>query len=190
MKMKYKSKRFNFKKLNKSEIKNSYQDIKLRKVSSDVLDLESFEKRDWVDLRIYELEEIRGKGYNLIFNKEASFNSETIKLWKDYTYIFNLGYSMEIPKGYEAYILPRSSTFKNTGLILVNSFGVIDHSYCGDDDAWKAVMYATRNTELKLAEYPRLLQFRIQKNMPKLRFNYVESLNNKSRGGFGSTGTK
>lgn len=99
------------------------------------------------------------------------------------TVFIKLGVCMEIPKGYEAIILPRSSTFKNTGLLLTNSMGVIDNSYCGDDDEWGAMFYATRDGSVE--EGQRLLQFRIQQNQPKVLFENVLFLDNASRGGYG-----
>lgn len=97
-----------------------------------------------------------------------------------------LGVAMELPEGYEAYVVPRSSTFKNYGIIQVNSIGVIDESYCGDGDMWKLPVLATRNT--KINKFDRIAQFRIQKKMPDFIFEEVDELGNKDRQGFGSTG--
>lgn len=93
---------------------------------------------------------------------------------------------MEIPEGYEAHVVPRSSTFKNWGIIQTNSIGIIDNSYCGDTDIWKYPVYATRDTEIRLND--RICQFRLVKNQDPVEFETVEHLGNKSRGGFGSTG--
>jgi len=98
----------------------------------------------------------------------------------------SLGVSMQLPKGYEAHIRPRSSTFSNFGVLLTNSVGVIDNSYCGDYDVWKAEFVALRSGEIK--KYDRLVQFRIVKNQPEIDFIEVESLENPNRGGYGSTG--
>ena len=89
---------------------------------------------------------------------------------------------------YEAHIAPRSSTFKNFGIILTNSVGVVDNSYCGDADEWKAPVYALRDTHIKKDE--RICQFRIMERQPELEFVTVDKLRDDSRGGFGSTGTK
>ena len=99
-----------------------------------------------------------------------------------------LGVAMELPKGYEAHVVPRSSTFKNYGILQVNSCGIIDGSYCGDEDMWRMPVYATRDTIIHKNE--RICQFRIMENQPKIVFDEVESLDNASRGGFGSTGKK
>ncbi len=99
-----------------------------------------------------------------------------------------LGVGMKLPKGYEAHIAPRSSTFKNFGIIQVNGVGVIDNSYCGDDDEWKMPVYALRSAHIKKND--RICQFRIMAKQPELEFEQVEHLDEMSRGGFGSTGIK
>ena len=95
---------------------------------------------------------------------------------------------MELPKGYEAHIVPRSSTFKNYGIIQTNSCGIVDCTYCGDEDMWRMPVYATRDTVI--GENERICQFRIFENMPQINFDEVESLGNANRGGFGTTGKK
>ncbi len=97
-----------------------------------------------------------------------------------------LGVAMQLPEGYEAHIVPRSSTFKNWGLIQTNHMGVIDESYCGDNDEWHFPAYATRDTEIKAGD--RLCQFRIVEHQPEFEFEVVDHPNNESRGGLGSTG--
>lgn len=93
---------------------------------------------------------------------------------------------MELPEGYEAYVVPRSSTFKNFGIIQTNHCGVIDESYKGDNDQWFFPAYALRDTKIKMND--RICQFRIQKKMPEIDFIEVKTLGNKDRGGHGSTG--
>lgn len=95
---------------------------------------------------------------------------------------------MEIPAGYEAHIVPRSSTFKRWGILLVNSVGIIDNSYKGDNDIWMFPAYATRDTTINFND--RICQFRLFKNQELVTFETVETLGNKDRGGYGSTGTK
>lgn len=121
-------------------------------------------KSDWIDLRASEEVELKAGDFKLI----------------------PLGVAMEIPKGYEGHLAPRSSTFKTWGLIQTNSIGVIDCSYCGDDDMWRMPVYATRDTVIHVND--RIAQFRIIENQPKIVFEEVEILGNDSRGGFGSTG--
>lgn len=121
-------------------------------------------KSDWIDLRA----------------------AADVKLKKGEFQLIPLGVAMELPKGYEAHVVPRSSTFKNFGIIQTNHQGVIDCSYCGDNDQWFMPAYALRDTEIHVND--RICQFRIMKNQPKLVFDEVESLDNADRGGHGSTG--
>lgn len=100
--------------------------------------------------------------------------------------MINLGVSMKLPDGYWGQLVPRSSLFKRHGLIQTNSFGVVDNDYCGDDDIWMLPVYATKDTIIE--ENERVCQFRIVKDNP-IRLQSVSTLDYKSRGGFGSTGT-
>ena len=134
------------------------------KYHADILPLEMNEKGDWVDLRA----------------------AEDMKLWGGYYYYIPLGISVELPEGYEAHVAPRSSTFKNWGIIQTKSVGVIDNSYCGDNDIWMMPVYATRFAEIKKND--RICQFRIVEKQPHLEFETVDHLGNEDRGGFGSTG--
>ena len=121
-------------------------------------------KSDWIDLRA----------------------SEEISLKAGEFALIPLGVAMELPKGHEAHLVPRSSTYKTWGLIQTNSMGVIDCSYCGDEDMWRMPVYATRDTTVHVND--RIAQFRIVENQPKIHFEQVEHLGNANRGGFGSTG--
>lgn len=121
-------------------------------------------KSDWIDLRA----------------------AENVKLKKDEFYLIPLGVAMELPKGYEAHIVPRSSTFKNWGIIQTNHMGVIDESYCGSNDQWYFPAYALRDTEIKIND--RICQFRIIKHQPTIYFEEALHLSEKDRGGLGSTG--
>jgi len=98
-----------------------------------------------------------------------------------------LGVAMELPEGYEAHIAPRSSTFKNFGILMTNHLGIVDNSYCGPNDWWYFPALAMRDTVIEAGE--RICQFRIQKNQPTLVFDEVDELTGKDRGGLGSTGT-
>ena len=121
-------------------------------------------KSDWIDLRASETVELKAGEFTLI----------------------PLGVAMELPKGYEAHIVPRSSTFKNYGIIQTNSCGIVDGSYCGDEDMWRMPVYAVRDTRIEKND--RICQFRIVENQPKIEFEEVAHLDNQNRGGFGSTG--
>lgn len=123
-------------------------------------------KSDWFDLRAAETVELKAGEYKLI----------------------PLGIGMILPDGYEANIVPRSSTFKNYGIIQTNHYGVIDNSYSGDNDQWRFPVYATRDAVINKND--RICQFRINKKQPTFDFEEVERLNDKDRNGFGSTGVK
>lgn len=121
-------------------------------------------KSDWIDLRASEEVSLKAGDFALI----------------------PLGVAMELPTGYEAHLVPRSSTFKTWGLLQTNSMGVVDSSYCGDNDMWRMPVYATRDVVIHVND--RIAQFRIMKNQPALVFDETEHLGNSDRGGFGSTG--
>ena len=123
-------------------------------------------KSDWFDLRA----------------------AETITLKAGDFALIPLGVGMILPEGYEANIVPRSSTFKNYGIIQTNHYAVIDNSYSGDNDQWRFPAYATR--DITINNNDRICQFRINKKQPTFDFEEVEHLNDTDRGGFGSTGTK
>lgn len=99
-----------------------------------------------------------------------------------------LGVGMKLPDGYEANIVPRSSTFKNYGILQTNCYGVIDNSYSGDNDQWRFPAYATR--DIHINKNDRICQFRLNKIQPSFEFKEVKHLDEKDRGGFGSTGTR
>ena len=108
-----------------------------------------------------------------------------------------LGVAMQLPEGYEAHVIPRSSTFKTWGIIQTNHIGIIDNSYCGDNDQWFYPAYCLEPKNFIDNQYGTLIrkgdkiaQFRIIEVQPKLEFEKVELLGNKDRGGFGSTGSK
>ena len=138
-------------------------DIKI-KYHANIMPLEMSEKGDWCDLRA----------------------AEDVTLKPGESKLISLGISMQLPEGYEAVIVPRSSTFKNWGVIQANHCGVIDNSYCGNNDVWKFPAIATRYTIIQRND--RICQFRIQKKMDKINFVVVDHLDGEDRGGFGSTG--
>ncbi len=123
-------------------------------------------KSDWIDLRAA---------------RDVHFEKGQFQL-------IPLGIAVRLPEGYEAHVAPRSSTFRNFGLLQVNGVGVVDGSYCGDNDEWFVPMLATR--EVTVHKGDRICQFRILKNQPALEFVKVEHLSGEDRGGFGSTGIR
>ena len=141
--------------------------IKIKYLNDKIEKLDYIDgKSDWIDLR----------------------SAEDIKLKKGEFKLISLGVAMELPRGYEAHIVPRSSTFKNFGIIQTNHCGIIDESYCGNDDVWMFPALAVRDTEIHVND--RICQFRIFKHQPAITFEQVDDLDNEARGGFGSTGIK
>lgn len=134
------------------------------KYHSDIDPIRQVEGSDWIDLRAAEDVCLEEGGYKRI----------------------SLGVSMELPDGYEAMVIPRSSTFEKYGILLANGVGLIDNTYCGTHDIWQFPAYATRDTFIP--KNTRICQFRIMKNQESLAIQKVEELMNEGRGGFGSTG--
>jgi dUTP pyrophosphatase len=140
--------------------------IKIKYFNKNLLKVNKIEKGDWIDLRA----------------------AKTVELKKDEFTLIPLGVGMELPEGYEAHVVPRSSTYKKFGVIETNSMGVVDESYKGDNDQWFFPAYALRDTVIE--EGDRICQFRIMEKMPEVEFVEVDNLDNEDRGGHGSTGVK
>ncbi|MBR5806098.1 MAG: dUTP diphosphatase [Oscillospiraceae bacterium] len=141
-------------------------DIKIKYFTQEIEKIAPISKGDWIDLRAAQKVELKAGEFKLI----------------------PLGVAMQLPRGYEAHVCPRSSTFKNFGVIQTNSMGIIDNSYCGDNDQWFFPAFALRDTVINVND--RICQFRIMENQPQLQFITVDSLDNEDRGGHGSTGVK
>lgn len=140
--------------------------IKIKYLDDSIEKISVISKGDWTDLRA----------------------AETVTMKKGEFRLIPLGVAMQLPAGWEAHVLPRSSTFKNFGIIQANSMGVIDNSYCGDNDWWFYPAIALRDTVINKND--RICQFRIMENQPQVEFETVEVLEGADRGGFGSTGVK
>lgn len=140
--------------------------IKIKYHTTEMTPIEVFANGDWIDLRAAEDVEMRAGEFKLI----------------------SLGVSMKLPEGYEAHIVPRSSTYKNWGILQANHMGVVDNSYSGDNDIWKFPAIAMRDTVIKYDD--RICQFRIVKKQPELIFEEVDYLDGPDRGGFGSSGRR
>ena len=132
----------------------------------DVEKIKRISNGDWIDLRSAVDVELKTGEYKAI----------------------PLGFAMQLPDGYEANIVSRSSTLKNFGVLCANAYAVIDNSYCGDNDEWKFVAYAVRDTVIHKND--RICQFRINKKQPEFDVMEVDTLGNPDRGGIGSTGVK
>lgn len=140
--------------------------VYIKYFGDDIVRIEKISKGDWIDLR----------------------SAEDVELKAGELKAIRLGVGMILPEGYEAHVAPRSSTFKNFGIIQTNSVGVIDNSYCGEEDEWRMAAYALRDTVIRKND--RICQFRIIEKQPEFEFVEVEHLKDESRGGFGSTGIK
>lgn len=138
--------------------------ILVRYHNDNIDKIEKISKGDWIDLRAAETVELKAGEFKII----------------------SLGISMKLPEGYEAHIVPRSSTFKKWGILQTNHMGVIDNSYSGDNDIWGMPVLAMRDTVIQ--ENDRICQFRIVKRMEQVEMEQVDHLEGADRGGFGSTG--
>ena len=136
------------------------------KYFSDIEKIKKFKYGDWIDLRSAEDVELKAGDFKII----------------------KLGIGMKLPYGWEAHVAPRSSTYKNFGIICANSFGIIDNSYCGDEDEWGFPAIALRDTTIHKND--RICQFRVVEKQPSIDFIEVEHLDKVSRGGFGTSGVK
>lgn len=164
--------------------------IKVKRINKNLELPKLTENGDWIDLRASKSYVITGPiKYNN--NCNIGFDSKLI----------NLGVAMKLPKGFEAYVLPRSSTYKNFNIMLTNSQGIIDNSYSGNNDEWKFNAIAFKDTTIM--EGDRICQFRIQLSQratvwQKLKWMFssgikiveVDNLSDNNRGGIGSTGIK
>lgn len=152
-------------------------------------------KGDWIDLRAAQ---------EMVLNapQAGTLKGHDVKhrdVVADVTYI-PLGIAMRLPDGFEAIVASRSSAAKKMGIMLANGIGIIDNSYCGDDDQWMYPAVTLRKTSISLNT--RLCQFRIQLSQKatiwqKIKWHLasgiemieVESLGSENRNGMGSTGT-
>lgn len=140
--------------------------IRIKYHDADLPRAEKLAQGNWIDLRAAEDVEMKAGEFRIL----------------------SLGVSMKLPEGYEAHLVPRSSTFKKWGILQVNSMGVIDNSYCGDNDVWGFPALAMRDTVIRKGD--RICQFRIQKVMEPVELVEVDQLDAPDRGGFGSTGER
>jgi len=138
--------------------------IKVKYFTNEIDKIAKIDKGDWIDLR----------------------SSQTVELKAGEFKLIPLGIAMQLPEGYEAHVVPRSSTYKNFGIIQTNHQAVIDESYCGDNDQWFYPAYALRDTIINVND--RICQFRIMEKQPSIEFEEVDVLGNENRGGIGSTG--
>lgn len=158
----------------------SEKEIKIKYFNKDLnLKLKKIEIGDWIDLRVDNI--------SINYNKIEWNEINEIGYDRFDVVLIQTGVAIQLPKGYEAHVVPRSSTFKKFGLIQLNSVGVIDEAYCGDGDQWFIPMYCLESN-MNIKRFDRVAQFRIVEKMPNIQFKEVNYLANSDRGGFGSTG--
>jgi dUTP pyrophosphatase len=145
-------------------MKHETLEIMIKYHDKDLGKIEKLPVGDWIDLRSAEQVEMEAGEFKII----------------------PLGISMKLPKGYEAHVLPRSSTYKKWGILMTNGMGIIDESYCGNRDIWGFPALAMRSTIIFKGD--RICQFRIMPKMPEVQFIEVDDMEGADRGGFGSTG--
>lgn len=165
-------------------------DVKIRKIRENSK-LPEAHNGNWMDVYVSKIGTVspdEGGRYN--YDQIVWFDEnkhDTIYYAKDDVVIVKLGFALQLPPNHELHLLPRSSTFKNTGLLLTNSMGIGDTSYCGSGDEYSAMFFATRAGKVSIGQ--RIVQIRIEESMGnKFEFIEVEDLGNPDRGGFGSTG--
>jgi dUTP pyrophosphatase len=144
--------------------KNPVLEILVKYHDEELGKIEKFPVGDWIDLRSAERVDMDAGDFKII----------------------SLGISMKLPEGYEAHVVPRSSTFRRWGILQTNGIGIIDESYCGENDVWKFPALAMRSTTIFKGD--RICQFRIMPKMPEVTFKEVEYMDDPDRGGLGSTG--
>lgn len=166
---------------------DSELNFNIKYLDETVPDLETFDG-NWVDVRAIEVKVIHPDGTSETY-KSNEF--ETVEYKRDDVLFVNFGFALDLTdtetgEQYVANIYPRSSLFKNFGLILTNSVGCIDYSYRGSNDYYKGMFLALRDGVVHKGD--RLAQFQVKKPQPKLSFNRVDDLGNPDRNGYGSTG--
>lgn len=141
-------------------------ELKIKYHDPELIHIEQNDNSSWIDLRCAENLELKAGEDKLI----------------------SLGVSIKVPDNWEGQIVPRSSTFKNWGILQVNSKGIIESNYASNEDIWKMWVYAVRDT--KINKNDRICQFRIAEKQPKLNIIEVDDMEYETRGGFGSTGVQ
>ena len=173
--------------------------IKVKRISKDIELPKIIDKGEWVDLRAAETINLKAPQAETL--KTKTINGERVSS-RDVSFDFKLiplGIAIKLPKGFEAIVAPRSSTYKNYGIIQTNSIGIIDNSYSGDSDEWKMPIISFANTTINKRD--RICQFKIQLSQKAtmwqkikwllssgIKVEEVESLGDNNRGGFCSTG--
>lgn len=159
-----------------------------------------FEQGDWCDLFTAEDVTLKEPFAAMLKRKQKDGEEERTRVVTFDSILIPLGVCIEVPKGYESILVPRSSTFKKYGIIQTNSEGIIDQTYSSNEDEWKMPVAATR--AITIPKGTRIAQFRVQLSQKatlwqkikwlfssSIKLQKVDSLSNPKRGGFGE-GTK
>lgn len=169
------------------------QEIRIKKMRENAK-LPEFKNGNWMDCYVSEIGYVSQGTDEEYFETKGEFTfDDVIYQGNDFLYytkgdilVLKLGFALELPKGKELHLLPRSGTFRKYGLILTNGMGIGDDTFIGDNDEYLAIMYATREGKVSVGD--RLIQMKIEDAMPEYKFKEVEYFGNKDRGGYGSTG--
>lgn len=156
-----------------------------------------YKKGEWIDLKAAETITLHAPQAGTQYDRDG-------KKFRDVNFestLIPLGFSMALPEGFEAILATRSGTYKKYNVIQANAPGVIDESFSGTNDEWKFSVIALGDCTINAGD--RICQFRIQPSQKakwwqklrwlftsKIEFIWVDKLNDKDRGGFGSTGVR
>ena len=175
--------------------------IKVKKLNKDIDLPKVIDKGEWVDLRAAETVHLNAPQAGTLKRYKVG-REEVSHRDVEFSYtLIPLGVAMKLPKGFEAIVLPRSSTYTRYKIIQSNSMGVIDNSYSGNHDEWKFPAIAMSDTTIECGD--RICQFRIQLSQKatvwqKIKWFFssgvkiveVDNLDGADRDGIGSTGVK
>lgn len=175
---------FTFREL--QDVNHNVIDVDIKYHDPELTKVAELDNGDWIDLRCAE-------------KRNSNYGQRGIYLNMGQFAIISLGVSIKVPEEYEVWLAPRSSTFKNFKVIETNGIGIIDNSYCGDNDILKMPVYAMEDTFIPFDA--RIAQFRLiprmhymmkdSSGMPMystIKFHEKAKLDGPDRGGLGSTG--
>ena len=162
-------------------------DIRIKKMRENAK-LPEFKGGNWLDTYISQIGFVRRdlRRGEFTFDDVIWDDGDKFNILVGDIVVFKLGFALELPKGKELHLLPRSGTFRKYGLLLTNSMGIGDDTYIGDNDEYLAMMYATRNAVVEVGD--RLIQIKIEDVMPQYNLIEVDYFGNQDRGGYGSSG--
>lgn len=167
---------------------NKNLEIRIKKIGK-YSKLPEFKNGNWMDTYVREIGVLKKEDtpYEINFNNpDIKWTTNETSYNEGDTVFIKLGFALELPKGKELHLLPRSGTYRKYGLMLTNSEGIGDDTFIGDGDEYQGMLYATRSGILCVGD--RILQMKIEDAMPEYKLLEVECFGNENRGGYGSTG--